>query len=226
MFTFRYALPLSLLAIGAGLALLVLAVRMWWRAVRPNPSAFLGATDPAEDFARGLRIVAEDGTWAAWTTGENRTARDVFDARTAELIVDPTLKPRDLVGIDEHTAPGTGSVADLLAARPSAALRTPAEESRLQDDWDAALTEAPAHDAEIEERRFFAVFRLRMDRAAEAFEVMPGVSRAAQWLAYEHDAVSVKCRHCQKALHEISGEFAALVERVMAEGTREMAIVR
>lgn len=214
----------SFLTIAAGIGILAYARKLW----RDGAPDEVADADDAEDHLRALRIEAENRERADWGwTGPLPVAAvaAVLDARTAELVIDPTLKPADVPTIIEHMAHGAGSLADAAAVEAGTHLRTPSEESAFQTAWDAALLEAPAREAEIEDRRFFAVFRLRMDRAAEAFEAMPGVSRAEQWLAYAHDAGEVECPCCAAAVAEISGEYEALVERVMAEGTRELVLV-
>lgn len=154
----------------------------------------------AADHLRGLRIVADNGAWAAWTT----TPQRVLDDRTAELVVDPGLKPREVAEMVEHVEHGAGSVASVAALTEDTSLRGPMATAALE------AAEVAAYD-EAEERAtnaFFAEFRGRLGLALEAFRGATG--RVDRWVFYTHEDVS-HCPRCAEAMHEISEEHRRIV---------------
>jgi hypothetical protein len=185
----------------------------------------------ADDHLRAIRITADDqGYLHAWNMATPAGVRPVgatlphrltvaaFEARTEELVIDPTLSAAEVAEIVEHVEPGTGSVASVVAATEDTKLRGPAALIRL------AVAEEEAY-AEAEEREWAALFA-GFDRAvAERMLIMNELTaKDWGWVFYQHDAEGMHCPHCQKAVDQVSGEFRAMVAR--AEGTHTGEIDR
>lgn len=201
---------------GAALAALAALLIRAWRSYRP----VAGLDDDAKaDRLRLERIEADDATWT-WegVTGRAQVTppRATFDARTAELVVDPTLKARDLVGVVEHIEHGIGSIATVDAIVTDTKLRGPAELAALH------AAELAAY-ASIDEQEIRLMLQ-PLDRAMSAAlaRIDRAQAAAGAWSFYAHDDEGAHCPHCAEAVAAVSGEYRDLLSRVLRESTREM----
>jgi hypothetical protein len=191
--------------------------------------------DDEEDHLRFLRISADDAGLLAWRTGGHypaglyrstavaalppapahtsaHTPAPALDARTAELVIDPTLKAADVAQMVEHVAPGPGSVVSVAAVAEDTRLRGPRATAELE------AAEAEAHDEALV--RDFAGFDQAM---ADAFARLDRLQwRQAAWSFYVHAADGHACPHCTEAVTELTGEYQELTARVLAESTQAM----
>lgn len=197
----------AFLTIAAGIGILGYARKLW------KDGAPITAADDADadDHLRALRITAEDEQRADWGWTGPTPVRPVqtLDARTAELVVDPTLKAADVPTIIEHMAHGAGSLADAAAAEAGTHLRTPSEEADYQSAWDLAIASAPAEEEEIAKRAFMAEFNGRLGVALEGFRA--ATLRADTWFCYEHGETD-PCPHCALSLPALSPDYRARTE--------------
>lgn len=164
----------------------------------------------ADDQLRGLRIVADNGSWAAWTTGPQRAVNGQtggyrLDDRTAELVIDPTLNAREIAEMVEHVEHGAGSVATVAAIAEDTSLRGPLATAALEAAEEAAYVEAERLDMVA----LFAGFDTAV--AARRAEIDHMQALVAGWSFYIHDAEGHECPHCAAALHEISEEHRHIV---------------
>jgi hypothetical protein len=176
-------------AILAGLALLAV-----WGIRRAT--ADVDVADADADRLRRLRIQADDEVWRT-TTG--------FDTRTAELVVDPTLKAADVAEMVHHVAPGEGSVVSVADEAGDTKLRTLAQVAELLAAEVEAYTEAVAREADV----VFAAFDAAM---REAFARIDRLQAAVSpWSFYQHDDEGARCPHCAEDIAAVSGEYRQIV---------------
>jgi hypothetical protein len=192
--------------------------------------------DTVADLTRGLRIAAEDRERADWGWGTAAptsrahgggsvgggnvvamvTAQAAgtpmaqvlggLDERTAELVIDPTLKPTEVAEMLTHVAMGPGSVASVAAEVPDTKLRDAAEQAAVAVAEVEAYIEAEQQDA-----------RLLVASALEASTTMwADLDRKlwaiAPWIFYAHEDADAHCPHCATALSAVSGEYRKLTE--------------
>lgn len=187
--TFGLAFALIFVAaVGGAVILAVTAPRREAAAVRREQ-------DDELEFAR-LRLLAEGV--------DVHTVPD-WDFRTADLVIDPTLRASDVVEMVEHVAPGAGSVASLGHIADDTRIRSVAQVTELH----RAEAAAYAEDAVRADADFFARFDRVMSVALAGFQER--TSRVDAWLFYQHDDTRSECPHCTEALREVSDEYAQLV---------------
>jgi len=215
------------------LALLALTVIVR-RAIREDggdPEGWPASTAGYDDHLRFLRITADEEAMRGWRgTGQYPatlyrsmtvsplppasayTPAPVLDERTAQLVVDPTLKAADVAQLVEHVAPGPGSVVSVAAITEDTRLRGPRATAELE------AAEAEAHDEALV--RDFAGFDQAM---ADAFARLDRLQwRQAAWSFYVHAADGHACPHCTEAVTELTGEYRELTARVLSESTQAM----
>jgi hypothetical protein len=203
------------------------------------------AEDEAADRRRLLRITADDqGYLHAWRSGEpyvpqprpvaptgiilqadgtgGRNAADgssggnVLDARTLELVVDPTLSAAEVAEMVAHVEHGTGSVATVAATAEDTKLRGPQALARLQAAEVDAYAEAQTQEARLAVNEAFSGsggMWADLDRKLWAI---------APWIFYAHDDEGAQCPHCATALSAVSGEYRKLTERTEEIDRREL----
>ena len=189
------------IAIGAVMLLIggVRGLIAQWRAagaVLADPAGLAPLAFGREDEARWARIVRDNADWAA-ATGSKRA-----------IVVDPLTD--DVLA---HVAPGAGSMASVAAEVGDTKLRSAAEAAEVR----AAEAEAYAQ-AQAEEARLAQAWSSGMWAELDA-----KLWKIAPWLFYAHDDEGAHCPRCAAAIEHVSGEFAALVERVESETTGEIS---
>jgi len=213
----------ALAAVFIGLAVGIAALTSFVRDLRECPArgrAWPRATDrrDVEDHLRALRIQADDAHMTTWRGGATHPAglypKVLVDQRTAELVVDPTLRPADVAEMVEHVAHGVGSVASVAAEAEDTTLRGPLALARLQAAEVAAYDEAFAREFIGFDEAVAAAFA-RLDRLQW---------QAGAWSFYAHNAEGHACPHCTDAVSELTGEYAELTARVLAESTQAMDV--
>jgi len=137
----------------------------------------------------------------------------VFDDRTAELVIDPTLNAADVEAIVEHVAPGAGSVVSVADAVAPTTMRGPRARAEV------AAAEVAAHDeaARRADVDFFARFDRVMEVALAGFRER--TVRADTWMHYLHEDATARCAHCAEAVAEVSDEFRLMVRKAEATMT-------
>lgn len=139
------------------------------------------------------------------------TETEPLDARTAVLVVDPTLSATEVAQVIEHVEPGAGSLASFAAtACDTREMRTHAEQHHLETVYDTA------HDEDIR-RDLSAAFARHEDDSADVWATIDA------WVERYHGSEHyADCVHCAEWTHEQSDEYAQLVARVEGEHTREI----
>jgi len=160
-------------------------------------------------------------TWTAFdgTGGGDQTLTQVLpvlDDRTAELVVDPTLKAAEVAEMVAHVEHGAGSVASVAAELP---------DTKLRDGTGAALVAVAELEAYVEAETQDA--RLLVEGAlgtsAGMWDALDRKLWAiAPWVFYAHDEDDAECQHCANALSTVSGEYRALTEHTQEIDRRQL----